>query len=443
MAPKAAPLNDPRRKVLFLSLHKDDWLDEVYSQLYRALARNAYLSEVCDPVDAAAALVSASLPNVVVVSDAALADKDHSAILEKLVEYTNNGGTLIFAMSFSSFFPMGRAREFFQRWGLSWDAGDYHRTTVGLNPAGVPHPLSVTALFPSFSMKALHLKNVSPECSVYYPTPESRIESHVFPPDKIRPEQATQTPAAFAPVGRGFLGYIGDVNGEQGSTRLIIEMCGVRIRPGDMGSRKFMNSVSFGPSGKVESTTQTEEEVPLPVKTSPRASTNLPSRPREPEVRARVAACEKKRKDNTEKAEKLKEEVSSQECSPGSALIMSHFQGNELFRQEKWAKAADKYREAAVLAGPQPVYVSNLAAALLKLEEYAPIPLLGCYLRLIQACRWDAAESAATRALLHDPHHIKSLFRRALARKARQKFMGAESGEQYDVPVERSLMSSP
>ena len=84
MAPKAAPLNDPRRKVLFLSLHRDDWLDEVYSQLYRALARNAYLSEVCDPVDAAAALASASLPNVVVVSDAAFADKDHSAILEKL-----------------------------------------------------------------------------------------------------------------------------------------------------------------------------------------------------------------------------------------------------------------------------------------------------------------------------------------------------------------------
>lgn len=45
-------------------------------------------------------------------------------------------------------------------------------------------------------------------------------------------------------------------------------------------------------------------------------------------------------------------------------------QGNELFRSEKWGQAAEKYRAAALLAGPQPVYLSNLAAALLKLKLY-------------------------------------------------------------------------
>ena len=47
------------------------------------------------------------------------------------------------------------------------------------------------------------------------------------------------------------------------------------------------------------------------------------------------------------------------------------YQGNEFFRTEKWAQAADKYRDAALLDGPKPIYMSNLAAALLKLEQYA------------------------------------------------------------------------
>ena len=52
-----------------------------------------------------------------------------------------------------------------------------------------------------------------------------------------------------------------------------------------------------------------------------------------------------------------------------------------------------------MLGGPQPVYLSNLAACLLKLDH------------------WDLADSAATRALVYDPKHVKALYRRALARR--------------------------
>ncbi|KAI0704396.1 hypothetical protein C8T65DRAFT_653864, partial [Cerioporus squamosus] len=233
-------------------------------------------------------------------------------------------------------------------------------------------------------MGPLHLKNVSPECAVYYAREEPDVDSD------------------FAPVGAGFLGYIGDVNGEQGSTRLILDMCGVHIRPGDLGSRKFMGSVHVGPGGNIESTTNTEEEVPLPAESTASLSADRPPRPREAEVRARAAACEKVRQEKTAKADKLKEE------------------GNEFFKQEKWGKAAEKYREAALLAGPQPVYVSNLAAALLKLQE------------------WEAAESAATRALMHDPNHIKSLFRRALASKARQRYTSAQSDLYHLLSIDKA-----
>ena len=41
-----------------------------------------------------------------------------------------------------------------------------------------------------------------------------------------------------------------------------------------------------------------------------------------------------------------------------------------MFRSGKWKEAAEMYRNAIMCWGPQPVYLSNLAAALLKLELY-------------------------------------------------------------------------
>ena len=38
-------------------------------------------------------------------------------------------------------------------------------------------------------------------------------------------------------------------------------------------------------------------------------------------------------------------------------------------KKEMWTKAADKYRAAALLGGPHPVVLSNLAWAFIKLKQ--------------------------------------------------------------------------
>ncbi|KAI0065070.1 hypothetical protein BV25DRAFT_1989327 [Artomyces pyxidatus] len=73
--------------------------------------------------------------------------------------------------------------------------------------------------------------------------------------------------------------------------------------------------------------------------------------------------------------------------------------GNLLFRQGKYPEAIEMYEQAIVFNGPRPVYLLNLAAAYLKLDQY------------------ESAGLYATRALLHDPTLIKARYRRALARK--------------------------
>ena len=70
-------------------------------------------------------------------------------------------------------------------------------------------------------MKALHIANPGEFEAIYSPTDESYIESRVFLPGKI---DLNEAPVAFAKVGRGWVGYVGDVNNEADSHTVILAM---------------------------------------------------------------------------------------------------------------------------------------------------------------------------------------------------------------------------
>jgi hypothetical protein len=82
--------------------------------------------------------------------------------------------------------------------------------------------LSTAFLLDSYSQKATFLKNVNPADSLYLATPESMTQSLVFPP---KPVDQRQTPVAFTKLDKGWLGYIGDVNNDTGSQKVVLEMC--------------------------------------------------------------------------------------------------------------------------------------------------------------------------------------------------------------------------
>jgi hypothetical protein len=84
-------------------------------------------------------------------------------------------------------------------------------------------PALSTAFLPnSYSQKAVFLKHVAPTDSLYLPSPESTTQSRVFAPE---PVDQDQTPVAFTKLDRGWLGYIGDVNNETASQKVVLEMC--------------------------------------------------------------------------------------------------------------------------------------------------------------------------------------------------------------------------
>ena len=75
-------------------------------------------------------------------------------------------------------------------------------------------------------MKAVHLKGVPAEAKVYVPVDDSRVESHVFAPTRV---DTLQSPAVFARCGKGRIGFVGDVNNEEGSRKLILAMVGKSV----------------------------------------------------------------------------------------------------------------------------------------------------------------------------------------------------------------------
>ena len=159
----------------------------------------------------------------IVVTDGGLSQKKHKNTQTRLSDYARAGGTLILACLFSSFVSGPNFNSMCLNMDLPWGWGDYHRTDFALNPAfaAVFGDETFKTLEKSYSMKAVHLTNVPAAAKLYVATDDSRVQSFVFPPDRV---DTTQTPAVWQQHGQGFIGYVGDVNNESGSQALIMAM---------------------------------------------------------------------------------------------------------------------------------------------------------------------------------------------------------------------------
>jgi hypothetical protein len=158
------------------------------------------------------------------VTDPGIIKSRNVAVSQKLANYVRNGGTLVLGGLFSAQIrPNDLGRYMREKWDLPWEAGSYYRTTIFLNRAVVNRPTS--GLLSSYSHKAVFLKHVDPNMAWYVATDRSVIESLVpLPGPGI---ELLETSTAFARLGNGWIGYVGDVNGEEGTTAVVLEMLGL------------------------------------------------------------------------------------------------------------------------------------------------------------------------------------------------------------------------
>ncbi|KAK8066177.1 hypothetical protein PG997_012924 [Apiospora hydei] len=178
-------------------------------------------------------------PDGILVTDPGVVAPSNREILRRLTAFAQSGGTVVFSFSFASNIRADDMDRLWQEsWNLPWTMGNYNRSTFQLNTSALGTSTAPDSdgdirgqslLWPEYSQKAVHLDNVARENCWYLPTGESRIESMVFPPDRVT--NHSQTPVAFTRAGEGFVGYTGDVNQERGTNLVLLRMFNLDIKP--------------------------------------------------------------------------------------------------------------------------------------------------------------------------------------------------------------------
>lgn len=141
------------------------------------------------------------------VTDEGLSERKHPAVLEKVKAYIQQGGLVIIGLHMPNFIDMDAFDNLFQiGFGLTWERGDYHRTTFQFNPSSnLPNTISRGSVPGPYSMKVLHVESALPHEKTFIPVPEAQTQSAVFPPSLVDRAQAAIT---IAKIRVGHLIYI-------------------------------------------------------------------------------------------------------------------------------------------------------------------------------------------------------------------------------------------
>ncbi|KAF2498109.1 hypothetical protein BU16DRAFT_559818 [Lophium mytilinum] len=209
--------------VLVLSLYGFSFSSrQLYPSLLPKLLSRATVHESLTAQDALNYL-STGLPSIILVTDPAIAfdEPENKTLLEAVVDWTKRGGTTIFMGFFAEAVGLPQLNGLLKSsFGLQdWEADEHESHEATLRPN--IHTVRAQSLENFYYCKALWLRNVLPEDSVY-----SRAGN--------RPGTAPATCAAFATVEFGKLGYIGDTDFGEEPERTIIAMCRLDIDADNM-----------------------------------------------------------------------------------------------------------------------------------------------------------------------------------------------------------------
>ncbi|KAF2432768.1 hypothetical protein EJ08DRAFT_112926 [Tothia fuscella] len=214
----------PKPAVFILDLEQPDLFTAIYSDFVDALASEYRIQRARKKGPAERYLTNTeNRPIAILAVDAGLVERKNASLLQQVRDYVHRGGTVIFMANFSGFITPPKMNKFWpETWGLDWQFGEYHRTTVHLNH-NMPWLSTATNSLPQqYSQKAVNLAQVALSDVLYRPSSDSRTQSAVLAES---PVNQYQTPVAFTKIGRGFVGYIGDMNNETGSQNVVMEMC--------------------------------------------------------------------------------------------------------------------------------------------------------------------------------------------------------------------------
>ncbi|KAI1208543.1 uncharacterized protein F4807DRAFT_461476 [Annulohypoxylon truncatum] len=169
-------------------------------------------------------------PHAILLTDFSIAEPKNFMLLLKVIRYAREGGIVVLSVCFAFTMHFDRFDQFMKEWGLPWAIHGEHCHRCILNPSAVgPNTRWKSGLpniygFCQFNM--VYLKNVSPESCWYLPEPP---RSYGFDGDNKWQPLGRETPVAFSRVGKGYLGFTGDVDQEEATDAVLFSMLGLNL----------------------------------------------------------------------------------------------------------------------------------------------------------------------------------------------------------------------
>lgn len=204
-------------RVAVVALEKRD-LEKTFSELMNSLRDNFDVVMVESLVAAQKLFSNEHNLAAVLVTDAGIARPEAALLYPKLRQYVeDDAGTVVFCGLFSSATAADVFDVSFGIFNLGWKRGECLRTNFSLAPATM-----LEADLPILCSMKASLVKAPGAAAVYLPSGQARSQHFAHAAADVPKDQ---TPVAFAPFGAGHVGYVGDVDAEEESTAVVLEMC--------------------------------------------------------------------------------------------------------------------------------------------------------------------------------------------------------------------------
>ena len=199
-------------KIVILAPDQADDCKELHKGLIAAMTDGAEVILATTVPDAESLITAKPDPQAIIATDASLCNDSGASLPNKVIKYVHAGGILVFAGHFPSVARFTEIEKLFLRFRLPWRSGDYTSATLNFNPFN--DTIDTNGLKVRFTTKALYLDNVAKRHAVYLDFGHSKSHG-----------KRVQSPVVYAKVGRGRIGFVGDVNGSAASVKAITSMC--------------------------------------------------------------------------------------------------------------------------------------------------------------------------------------------------------------------------
>lgn len=229
-------MSDPKPKIYQISLRD---LPQQFIRTLDKIRKFANIQAAFDTQEALDLLGQDKVPKAILITDDAIMEPENEEVSKRVVEYARNGGTVILGLAFAYYAMFEEFDHYMsEHWGLPWRGSNFgsENFAINISATGPPGKEWLKGLQAFYHQESSYLGGVDDNACWYLPAPYPYCPEEDGTEEEWRAKAewvswSPETPVAFAPYGKGYLGYTGDENQLESTDAIVLSMLGFNDPP--------------------------------------------------------------------------------------------------------------------------------------------------------------------------------------------------------------------